>query len=469
MNSSYLYLTDSYKITHWRQYPPKTEKIYSYLESRGSNYAHGDLSENVFFGLQYYLREYLTRRLSWEDLSLARAMMQQHFGSDVLNIQGNFSVDGWKSIIDRYDGYLPVRICALPEGTVVPSGTPVMTVESLDHKLAWTTNFIETLLVLTWYPWTVASISRLSKKIILKHLERSGTPADVLYKLHDFGFRGSSSVESAALAGASHLVNFRGSDTLIALPFCMKYYQSLMPANSIPASEHSTITSWGKENEVHAMRNMLEQYPTGLVACVSDSYDILRACRDYWGKALREQVLSRNGVLIVRPDSGEPVDTVCQVITVLSEAFGTVKNEKGFKLLPPQVRIIQGDGVNPHTIDEILDAIEYRGFSADNIAFGMGGALTQQCDRDTMKVAFKASWAQVNNEPRDVYKEAPGKASKRGRFGVVLNQYSGMTTVPEKDILWPVKNYLEPVYEAGKILRHDDFDAIRKRAMINGL
>jgi len=246
-----------------------------------------------------------------------------------------------------------------------------------------------------------------------------------------------------------------------------------MPGFSIPASEHSTITSWGKENEVKAFENMLDQYPTGLVACVSDSYDIIKACRDYWGKELKEKILARDGTLVVRPDSGEPIEIVMQVLETLGEAFGFEVNDKGYKVLPPQIRVIQGDGVNLEQVKDILEEMKRARWSADNIAFGCGGALLQQLNRDTLKFAFKCSNITINGEEQPVWKDPitdPGKVSKKGKFKVVLDRgwqdkdinLERHVTVTESD----KADYLQEVFRDGKLLVDQTFAEIRERSEI---
>ena len=255
---------------------------------------------------------------------------------------------------------------------------------------------MQTLLVQVWYPCTVATNSRAQKQIIARYLEETADNINSLpFKLHDFGFRGSTSVESAAIGGCAHLVNFAGTDTIAGLMCARKFYHSEMAGYSIPAAEHSTITSWGKDHELDAMRNMLVQFPTRHVACVSDSYDIFNACENYWGKELKDLVEKREGTLVVRPDSGDPPKMVVEVLDILGSKFGTVTNTKGYKQLPPYLRVIQGDGVNIETLEEILGAMKNAKWSAENVTFGSGGALLQVLDRDTQKCAFKCSYVVI--------------------------------------------------------------------------
>lgn len=454
-------LTDSYKVTHWKQYPPKTEKVYSYLESRG-----GDFDKVVFFGLQYFLDKYLTGRVvTREKIAEAQDYFDQHLGP------GLFNSEGWKHILEVHNGHLPVEIKAVSEGMVVPSGNVLMTIENLDPKCWWLTNYLETLLVQVWYPITVATISRYCKEIILKSLVETGDPSLIPFKLHDFGFRGVSSVESAGIGGAAHLVNFMGTDTVAALHVARKYYGEEMAGFSIPAAEHSTITSWGEENEAVAFENMLDQFSESpLVAVVSDSYDIYNAAEKIWGEELKVKVLARKGTLVIRPDSGNPPEVVVNLLTILGRKFGYETNEKGYKVLPPQVRIIQGDGINHISLKTILEALERTGWSADNIAFGMGGGLLQQCNRDTLRFAFKCSSITVDGIERDVYKKPitdPGKNSKRGRLKLVrIEGAHGAVYTTEKEGDSNRKDLLSTVFEAGMRWNRQTFSDIRANAEV---
>lgn len=288
-------LTDSYKVSHAVQYPPKTTKIYSYLESRGGS---DSSDETCFFGLQYILKRYLTGQVvTQEKIDKAAKRFQLHFGNDKV-----FQRDRWEYILNKHNGRLPISIKAVAEGTVVPTHNALMTIENTDPECFWLTNYLETIIQQVWAPLTVCTYSRDCKMLILKYLRKTGNPDLIGFKLHDFGFRGVSSVETSAILGASHLVNFMGTDTFSAVELLDEYYYEEMAGFSIPAAEHSTITSWGKDNEVRAFRNMLEQYPEGLVAVVSDSYNIYEACEKLWGLTLRNEVLNRKGTLVVRPD-----------------------------------------------------------------------------------------------------------------------------------------------------------------------
>ncbi len=453
--------SDSYKVSHHKQYPPGTEYLYSYWESRG-----GLHPETVFFGLQHMLHKYFSTPITREEVDYAEKRINLHLGP------GLFNRAGWDHIVDTNNGYLPLRIRAVPEGTVVPVSNVMMTVENTDPAVPWLTNYMETLLCQLWYPTTVATISREIKKDIARFLEETGDIAGLPFKLHDFGFRGVSSVESAGIGGAAHLVNFMGTDTMQALEVAYNHYDEPMAGFSIPAAEHSTITSWGRENEYEAFRNMVAQFGghggdgSGLYAVVSDSYDIIKAC-EAWGGELLQVVRDAPNMLVVRPDSGVPHEIVPQVIETLAKGFGFTVNDKGYKVLDG-VRVIQGDGVNPDEIHTILSVLKGLNWSADNIGFGMGGALLQGINRDTQEFAFKASQIRGTYGDRDVFKQPvtdSGKNSKRGRLVLVDVPGDGLTTFsagPDLD----ESDVLQTVYEDGQLMHRTTFAEVRERAAI---
>ncbi|MEA5140814.1 nicotinate phosphoribosyltransferase [Arcicella rigui] len=457
MENNIILLTDSYKVSHYQQYPKGTSQIYSYFESRG-----GKFEDVTFFGLQFLLKEYLAGEVvSQAKIDRAAKLFTAHFGNEKL-----FNKAGWEYILHQHQGRLPIRIKAVPEGKVIPVHNVMMTVENTDPNCFWLTNFLETLLLQLWYPCTVATISREVRKVILQYLSATGDPSTIDFKLHDFGFRGVSSVDSAGIGGASHLINFMGTDTVAALTFIQEYYgnQDDMFGFSIPAAEHSTITSWGQSQEVAAYQNMLEQYPEGLVAVVSDSYDIYNACEKLWGEVLKNQILGRKGTLVVRPDSGEPKDVVLKVAEILGEKIGFTVNEKGYKVLNPNIRIIQGDGVNYESIGDILENLKNHGWSADNVAFGMGGALLQKVNRDTQKFAFKCSSATVNGEDRVVFKDPitdHGKISKKGRLKLVYENQKYQTRNLEES----GDDVLETIFENGEILQEITFSEVKENSL----
>ncbi|MDH5442552.1 MAG: nicotinate phosphoribosyltransferase [Candidatus Nomurabacteria bacterium] len=453
-------LTDSYKVTHWKQLPPGTTNLYSFFESRG-----GRFPSTVFYGLQYYLQMYLVGQVvTKEKIAEAKEFFKLHFETDE-----HFNEAGWNYILEKYDGHLPVKICAVPEGMDVPTHNVLMTAEILDDEagwlISWLTNYLETVLSMMWYPITVATQSREMKKIIKQNLEKTGDPELLPFKLHDFGFRGSTSVESSAVGGSAHLVNFQGTDTLSAIMLARKIYNEPMAGFSVPAAEHSTITSWERKGELKAYENMLKQFPSGTVAIVIDSYDVYKACRDLLGKELKSEVLERDGVLVLRPDSGDPVEVLLKLFAIAGDAFGYYTNDKGYKVLNDKVRILQGDGIDYEMIIKIYNALEENLWSGDNITFGSGGGLLQKnLDRDTQKFAFKCAAIKVNNVWIDVMKDPitdPGKKSKAGRMKLI-HENGTLKTVREEESDLP--NILVPVFENGHIVKEYTFTEIRERA-----
>lgn len=451
---------DSYKYSQFAQYPPGTEAVYSYVESRG-----GKWNETVMFGLQIFLKEYLAQPITQEDIDEAESIIIAH-GEP-------FNREGWQYILDEHDGKLPVIIKAVPEGTIVPTLNVLATIENTDDKCYWLTSFLETaLLRAIWYGTTVATNSYESKKIIWDYLVKSGTANadEIAFKLHDFGMRGVSSRESAGIGDAAHLVNFLGTDTISGLQYAREYYGADMAGFSIPAMEHSTVTSWGKENEVESFRNMLNNYKMNggivgqspLIACVSDSYDIFNACDNIWGKQLRQEVIDSGSTIIVRPDSGDPAQVVCDCLKLLAKNFGYTLNDKGYKVIN-NVRVIQGDGITNESIRSILfNAVDLHRFSADNIAFGQGGALLQGIDRDTLKFAMKCSAIKIDGKWKPVFKDPvtdKGKVSKRGRMTLVKFNDTYQTQIED----WQ-KDIMQVVFEDGELKNETTFDEIRARA-----
>lgn len=449
--------TDSYKASHFLQYPAETEVVSSYIESRG-----GQFPQTLFFGLQAFIKEYLLKPVTTADIDEAEALFAAHGVP--------FFRQGWEQIVQQHGGFLPIEIQALPEGMIVPTGNALVQIRNTDPQAFWLTSYLETaLLRAVWYPTTVATLSWQVKQSIRQSLETTcDNPANELpFKLHDFGARGVSSHESAALGGMAHLVNFMGGDTVVALLAARKYYGADMAGFSIPAAEHSTITAWGREGEADAYANMLQQFGQAgkLLAVVSDSYDIYHAVSEIWGKQLRAQVENSGATVVIRPDSGVPEDIVPEVLERLYAEFGGRVNSKGYKVLSDCVRVIQGDGVDVDSIGVILQRIQQAGFSTENVAFGMGGGLLQKVNRDTLRFAMKASAMQINGAWRDVYKQPitdSGKNSKRGRLAVIRD--AGVIKTIREDALSWESNLLRPVFRNGELLVDDDFETVRARS-----
>jgi nicotinamide phosphoribosyltransferase len=430
----------------------------SYIESRGGKY-----ESTIFFGLQYILKEYLQKPITLEMVEEANHFFTKH-GLP-------FPYESWKYIAIEKKGKLPIRIRSVREGSLVPVKNALVTIESTDPNVFWIVGWLETILMRLWYPITVSTTSYTIKKLIYSYLIETSEDAnsEIDFKLHDFGSRGVSSLEQAMLGGAAHLVNFKGSDTVVGVKMANEYYNCEMAGFSIPASEHSTITSWGKENEKLAYENMLTQFgkENSIFACVSDSYDIFNACEKIWGEELKQKIITSKATLVIRPDSGIPWEIVPQVLEILDKQFGSVLNKKGFKVLK-NVKVIQGDGIEYESISKILEAIKSKGFSASNLAFGMGGALLQKIDRDTGKFAYKCSAVKVNGKLREVSKDPitdSGKKSKEGILELVRRE-NQILTVKREDVKEGDQLLFETVFENGEILKTYSLEEIRLRAKI---
>jgi nicotinamide phosphoribosyltransferase len=451
--------TDSYKASHYLQYPPATSHVFAYVESRGGLHPH-----TLFFGLQAILKREFLRPVTLRDIAEASELLAAH-GEP-------FNQAGWLRLVEKHGGRFPLEIRAAPEGLVIPVHNALMTIVNTDPEFFWLTSYVETALLRVWYPATVATIGWHLCQKIREALEKTAddTAAELPFKLHDFGARGVSSLESAALGGLAHLVNFKGTDTLAGVIAARDLYHAPMAGLSVPAAEHCTITSWGREREYEAYENMVTQFarPGKTFAVVSDSYDIYAAVDYLWGERLRERVMDSGATLVVRPDSGDPVEIVAQTLTLLAERFGCDINGKGYKLLR-HVRVLQGDGVNPTSISAILERVVADGFSVANIGFGMGGALLQRLDRDTQQFAYKASAVAIEGVWRDIHKDPitdHGKRSKPGLLGLVARQ-DYQTVRVEAQTFQPSDggvNLLRPVYRNGELIVDDTLEAIRARA-----
>ncbi len=454
--------TDSYKQTHWKMYPPGTEKVYSYFESRkGATW-----DRTVFFGLQHILDGLAGVVVTQADLDEAAAIAAVHFGDPAA-----FNYDGWAHIIDTHGGRLPLEIRAVPEGSRIPAGNVMMTVVNTDPECYWLTNYVESYLTHVWYPSTVASLSYEVKKMFSTYLATQGSdPAAVNFMLHDFGYRGATTDSAAAIGGAAHLVNFMGTDTLPAMALALKSYDADLEslAFSVPASEHSVMTAQGREGEYAVLDQLIANYPNGILSVVADSYDIYAFVNEV--VARKDEILARNGRFVVRPDSitakhDTPEALSLWIVEALWDGFGGTTTGMGFRVLDDQVRVLWGDGIDPHGIRTIVNTLHQNGYAAENMVFGMGGGLLQKVNRDTQRFAFKSSaqcrngvWYDVSKDPLDA-----SKASKAGRLKLTHAVGERYRTVPLED---PGEDLLELVFLNGEITRRQTFAEVRLNAAI---
>lgn len=455
MKTNIVTLTDSYKINHDNMYPENTEYVYSYFEAR----KNALFNDTVFFGLQYLLKEYFVGSvITKEDIDRAESLINQHLGPN------SFNREKWEYIVEKYDGKLPVEIKAVKEGSIIPKNNILFSVVNTDPKCFWLTGHLETVLTHVWQGSTVASKSYYVKQTLKEKLEMTceeGSKFPGLdFMLHDFGYRGVSSVESACIGGMGHLINFKGTDTIIALEGAIEYYNAKQcPGYSVAATEHSVMTALGREGEIDVIRNLLEKYPTGILSVVSDSYDIYNCVENIYGcDEIKEKILNRDGKFVVRPDSGDPVTTMKRLLDLLGKVFGYTINKKGYKILNPKVGIIWGDGIDIVGIEAILEMAINNRWSVENLVFGMGGGLLQKINRDTQHCAFKSSAQYRNGEWFDIFKDPidGSKKSKKGRLKLIKNG-NGVKTVRIED---EGEDLLEVVFRNGELLRNQTFEDI---------
>ncbi len=446
---------DANKNSAYAMYPEGTEYVSAYLEPRGGTY-----SACLFVGLQAFLMEYLMRPLTIEDVHDAERVLVNELGSHI-------NRQAWIDLVNDHGGYLPIEIEALAEGTVVPTGTVLLQVVNTDPKYPWVTGFVECALQRAlWYPCSVGTVSWMSKQLVRGALERtSDNPGAVRAYLHDYGARGANSFESAALGGMAHLVNFDSSDTIPGYLAASRYYNATPPNSASMMLEHSYTTAAGPEHEADVFRSLLRRTESPAIGLLTDTYDHDNVVENIIGRELRDEILAFPGMVIIRTDSGDAVKAPVDTVESLMDSLGSTTNSKGFKVLPPNVRVVQGDGLNVDSFGAIYAELERRGLAADNILCGMGGGLLQAVTRDTLLFGYKTNAVQVNGTWRDVAKKpkgSPFKHSKAGRLAVQL--VDGEYRTVRRDSIPAEENQLVAVFRNGKLLRKFDFSEIKERS-----
>lgn len=461
---------DVYKMGHMEQYAPGCNKVYSYLTARSSKV----FSKTLFSGLQYYLQEYLSQELEpW---------MAEEFLRIRKSILGSNSEDVENKIRALCNlGYFPIEIKAVEEGSVIPVRNVLMTITNTLPEFFWVVGFIESLILKVWYPITVGTTSYTYREVVENYFEQTVDPDLYFLKdftVHDFGYRGDSSEEGAALSGATHLFSFLGSDTVPAFKFLEEYYYA-DPSRpillSVPASEHSVMCSFGKENELDAFKNMLRLYPNGIVSIVSDTFNIYKVLTDF-AEELKETILSRDGKVVFRPDSGNQEYVICGdptadpnspegkgCLRLLEEKFGSTVNSKGYKMLNPKVGLIYGDGMYLEKYISVLERMKSMGFAAANLVIGVGGILRNH-SRDTLGFAIKATYVEINGMPKEIEKDPitdPGKKSHKGLLSLGWDDELHFVTRDHCDPLTEKKGLLKTVFRNGHILKTYTLQEIR--------
>lgn len=462
--------TDSYKATHGGKpnpetpttvgtFPEGTTRTSYYIEARSDN------EEIVAAGFNF-VAKVLEQGVKVEHVERANRLFKAHFGREV------FNYEGWMRIATEFDGKLPIAFSAAPEGTVVPTKNVLAVVENTHDDFPWLPGHLETFILRSvWYPTTVATKSFNIKKVIKKYFDRTscleGEELDVVIntRLHDFGARGATSEESAAIGGLAHLYSFIGTDTVEAMILAQDLFDVACAGFSIPAREHSTTISY--ENEDDAYRNSIELYGEGFYSCVMDSTDyeaaVERVCVN-----MKDDIVAKGGTFVIRPDSGDMIRNIMFALETAGKHFGYEYNEKGFKVLSKHVRIIQGDDINSAAdVERVLSWMEGRRWSAENIAFGMGGGLLQKVNRDTHKFAMKLSAIRVNGEWREVFKCPKGAEWKKSKAGILRlvkddeGNFKTINLLEGADVAHNV--VMEPYFISGVVTYKDTLQEIRDR------
>ncbi|MED5804009.1 nicotinate phosphoribosyltransferase [Gordonia sp. Z-3] len=445
---------DANKNSMYAMYPEGTQYVSAYLESRGGPY-----EATLFVGLQAFLLEYLARPITVEDVKEAERVVRGH--SAVFNRQA------WLDIVNDHGGYLPLEIEAVPEGTVVPTSNVLLQVVNTDPRYPWLPSFVECALQRAlWYPSTVGTVSWMAKQYVRGALERtSDNPETLRLYLHDYGARGANSFESAALGGMAHLVNFDQSDTMAGFVAASQYYDAACPSGATMFLEHSNTSAGGPEREADTFRALLRHEPAGVAGLLVDTYDHDNAVDTIIGKELHDEIAAYPGLVAVRCDSGDPVATPVGTVESLMENFGFTTNSKGFKVLPPNLRVVQGDGLDVDMFCAIYAELERRGLAADNVLCGMGGGLVQGVTRDTMYFGYKANAVCIDGEWRNIAKKPKANSIKHSKAGRLALQYvDGDYRTVQKDSIPAEDNVMVPVFRNGRILRMWDFGELIARS-----
>lgn len=472
---------DFYKTGHIYQYPKGTEYVYSNLTARNDDYAPGlpGLFEGqvVFFGLQGFVKWFLidlwNKEFFWRDkqtvIERYKRRMDSCLGPGVVGIE---------HISELYDlGYLPIKIKALPEGSKVPVGVPLLTITNTNPKFFWLVNYLETALSAElWKPITTATTAYKYKKLLTKYAMETGASLDfVQWQGHDFSARGQSGLQDGASSGAGHLLSFYGTDTIPAIDYLEEYYGAKgLIGGSVRATEHSVMCINGEEGEYETLERLIDDNPTGILSIVSDTWNFWRVLNEY-APRLKAKILARDGKIVFRPDSGDPVKIVCGdplaklaspeycgAVTLLDEVFGSTVNAAGYAELNSKVGLIYGDSITLERADKILRGLKAKGYASSNVVFGIGSYTYQMVTRDCYGMAVKATWGQVNGVGRNIKKQPitdPGKNSHSGKLAVLDEYYVVQDCSPEVERT----GLLEVVFIDGVLIKKDTLELIRER------
>jgi nicotinamide phosphoribosyltransferase len=449
---------DSYKFSHFALFPKNITGMFSYMEARIK-------SETIVpFGVQMWIQKNLMTPITMSNVDEAEAFALAH-GEP-------FNRQGWEKIVNVYDGYLPVTIRAVPEGTRVLSQNIIASVECTDPELFWLSSWLETNMQRgIWYPTTIASNDHKNWRSIRHYAsltadDLSGVP----FSLHDFGGRGVSSGETAEVGGAAHLVYFMGSDTIEGIRAANFYYDHPMAAFSVPASEHTVQCSFGPTpaGQRKYLEAMLDNFakPGKIVSIVMDGYDVYRETQQICD--LKDKIIASGARVVLRPDSGDALEVIPRLLKQVEMVFGYTLNTKGFKVIN-NVGILQGDGIDYKSMNELLELVTSLGYSSSNIVCGSGGGLLQKVNRDTYKFAVKASAILVDGKWKPIFKDPvtdPGKKSKAGRLTLLKSKMNGEYLTFDMDTPFNSEweDVMQVVYEYGCMFNKTTLDEVRARA-----
>lgn len=474
---------DGYKAGHIYQYPEGTELVYSNLTPRSNKLSNVPGDKVVFFGLQHFIKSFLEEEFAINFFSKPRNEILAQYKRRMDKYLGKDAV-GTDHIASLHDlGYLPIRIKALPEGTLVPMGVPVLTIVNTRPEFFWLTNYLETILSASlWKATTAATTAFAYRQLLEDFAEQTGGNKDfVSWQAHDFSFRGLSGLEDAELTGAAHLTSFYGTDTIPAIDLLEDYYNANVDnelvAGSVPATEHSVMCMGGKETEIQTFRRLItDVYPHGIVSIVSDTWDFWKVVTEHV-QTLKSEILARDGKLVIRPDSGNPADIICGdpaaeqgtpahkgAVECLWEVFGGTTNEKGFRTLDSHIGLIYGDSITYERAENILHRLAQKGFASDNIVFGVGSFTYQYVTRDTWGFAVKSTYGVINGEEVEIFKapktDSGSKHSAKGLLSVVSNEDGELVLVQGEEL---ASCLMRVVFEDGALLVDDSLEAIRQR------
>ena len=480
-----LLLTDGYKTGHHQQYPKGTEEVYSNWTPRSNKYAPKGCDKVVSFGQQYvfqWLHDYFQDNF----FSKPKAQVCNELKEELsLYLGTDYDVTHFEELHDLQ--YLPIKVKSIIEGVEVPVRVPMVTVVNTDKKFYWITNFLETILsTMLWQPMTSASIALCYKRIFKKWTLKTDKDnlAFIDFQGHDFSMRGMGGLQSAISSGMGHASVFLGSDTLPVISSLRNYYKAVgFVVGSVNATEHSVMCAGTKDDEIGTFRTLMQTYPTGILSVVSDTWDLWKVLTEYLPK-LKEEVLSRDGKLVIRPDSGDPVDIICGesrelgsnapkekgVVELLWDIFGGTVNKQGYKVLDAHIGAIYGDSITTERAEAICQRLSDKGFATTNVVLGIGSFTYQFNTRDTFGFAMKATSVVVNGEHREIFKDPiTDDGVKKSAKGLVKVELQNGEYVLVDQVTPQEENTgeLQVIYENGKFVNQVNIQEIRDRINSN--